>query len=451
MKHELLLFFLFFSFFSVKLFSQSVVFDDARLIIGDGSVLENASILIQEGQIAALGPRDQINAGSATRISMSGKTIMPAMIDAHAHLGFQDRISWGAENYTLENLIENLERYAWYGFGAVFSAGSDPAPIMEKLKTLSNEKKILGARPLYAIGIAPPNEGPNNLFLEQVRDVEKRLGSQILYGVRDASKGRELVKQLADTGAQFIKLWVDDRGGSQVKLSPEIYRAITHEAKDRSIDVFVHQQSAGDMPDLVEAGVAGFLHGRFDSEFDRSLSDLLASSGVFVIPNLGLGELRGEAIGEDDFLKATLPATTTHRVGITNENRSSFEESSASGERMLSDIFMTAIKSGVSFVLGTDAGAVPDHFFVYTCDRELQIFVCLGMKPMQALLAATGMAGQHLNLADSGFLRLGYRADMLILNTNPLDNIRATEDINSVYIRGERVDREGLSASWREE
>ena len=52
------------------------MFDDARLIIGDGSVLENASILIQEGQIAALGPCDQINAGSATRISMSGKTIM---------------------------------------------------------------------------------------------------------------------------------------------------------------------------------------------------------------------------------------------------------------------------------------------------------------------------------------------------------------------------------------
>ena len=161
--------------------------------------------------------------------------------------------------------------------------------------------------------------------------------------------------------------------------------------------------------------------------------------------------MRGEAIGEDDFLKATLPATTTHRVGITNENRSSFEESSASGERMLSDIFMTAIKSGVSFVLGTDAGAVPDHFFGYTGHRELQIFVRLGMTPMQALMAATSVAAQHLNLADSGFLRLGYRADMLILNTNPLDNIRATEDINSVYIRGERVDREGLSASWREE
>ena len=119
MKHNLLLFFLF---FSSKLLSQSVVFDDARLIIGDGSVFENASIHIQDGRIVALGPRDRIVADNVTRISMSGKTIMPAMIDAHAHLGFQDGLGWGAENYTLENLVENLERYAWYGFGCcVFS------------------------------------------------------------------------------------------------------------------------------------------------------------------------------------------------------------------------------------------------------------------------------------------------------------------------------------------
>lgn len=448
MKYKLLPLFLF---FSANLLSQSIVFDDARFIIGDGSVLENASILIQGGQIAALGPSDEIVADNVTRISMSGKTIMPAMIDAHAHLGFQDRIGWGAENYTLENLIENLERYAWYGFGAVFSAGSDPAPVMEKLKALANERKFTGARPLYAVGIAPPNEGPNNLFLGEVHDVERRFDAQILYGVSDAYMGIEIVRQLADAGTQFIKLWVDDRGDTQVKLSPEIYRAITNEAKDRSVDVFVHQQSATDMQDLIEAGVTGFLHGRFDPGFDRSLSDLLASSGVFVIPNLGLGELRSEAIGEDDFLKATLPAITARRVGNTNVNRSSLRQGSASEERMLSDRFMTAINSGVSFVLGTDAGAVPDHFFGYTGHRELQIYVRLGMTPMQALMSATSIAAQHLNLNDTGFLRIGYRADLLVLNTNPLEDIRFTEDIHSVYIRGERVDREGLSASWREE
>ena len=281
--------------------------------------------------------------------------------------------------------------------------------------------------------------------------MERRFDAQILYGVSDAYMGIEIVRQLADAETQFIKLWVDDRGGTQVKLSPEIYRAITNEAKDRSVDVFVHQQSATDMQDLIEAGVTGFLHGRFDSGFDRSLSDLLASSGVFVIPNLGLGELRSEAIGEDDFLKATLPAITARRVGNTNGNRSSLRQGSASEERMLSDRFMTAINSGVSFVLGTDAGAVPDHFFGYTGHRELQIYVRLGMTPMQALMSATSIAAQHLNLNDTGFLRIGYRADLLVLNTNPLEDIRFTEDIHSVYIRGERVDREGLSASWREE
>jgi hypothetical protein len=178
-------------FFSSKLLSQSVVFDDARLIIGDGSVFLNASIHIQDGRIVALGPRDRIVTDNVTRISMSGKTIMPAMIDAHAHLGFQDGLGWGAENYTLENLVENLERYAWYGFGVVFSAGSDPAPVMEELKGLENDKKFLGARPLYAIGIAPPNEGPNNLFLAEVRDVERRFGRQILYGVSNAGEGEK--------------------------------------------------------------------------------------------------------------------------------------------------------------------------------------------------------------------------------------------------------------------
>ena len=112
---------------------------------------------------------------------------------------------------------------------------------------------------------------------------------------------------------------------------------------------------------------------------------------------------------------------------------------------------MIAVDSGVSFVLGTDAGAVPDHFFGYTGHKELQIYVRLGMTPMQALMAATSVAAQHLNLNDTGFLRVGYRADLLVLNANPLEDIRFTEDINSVYIRGERVDRETLSVAWRKE
>ena len=86
---------------------------------------------------------------------------------------------------------------------------------------------------------------------------------------------------------------MDDRGGSQTKLAPEIYRAVAQHAGEAGLKVFVHQQSASDMLDLISAGVDGFLHGRIGRDFTDELIERAVQSDVFVIPNLGLGELRG--------------------------------------------------------------------------------------------------------------------------------------------------------------
>ena len=111
---------------------NKMLLQDASLIIGDGSVLTNHDLLIENGLIVSLGenlpPPD-----TGLVVDLQGKWVMPALIDAHAHLGFQSRQSWGADNYDLENLADNLEQYAYYGFGAVFSAGSDPAEIAQLL------------------------------------------------------------------------------------------------------------------------------------------------------------------------------------------------------------------------------------------------------------------------------------------------------------------------------
>ena len=74
------------------------------------------------------------------------------------------------------------------------------------------------------------------------------------------------------------------------------------------------------------------------------------------------------------------------------------------------------IEAGVDIVLGTDAGAVPNHPFGYTGHRELEIYVRLGMSPMQALVAATSNAAKHLGLNDMGMLSPGYSADFIILD-----------------------------------
>jgi imidazolonepropionase-like amidohydrolase len=103
----------------------------------------------------------------------------------------------------------------------------------------------------------------------------------------------------------------------------------------------------------------------------------------------------------------------------------------------------------VDIVLGTDAGAVPDHPFGYTGHRELEIYVRLGMTPMQAIIAATSSAAKHLGLEDYGQLKPGFSADVVILNQNPLEDIRNTRAIEKVFLGGEEIDRAALRRKWQ--
>ena len=422
---------------------NKMLFQDASLIIGDGSVLTNHDLLIENGLIVNLGenlpPPD-----TGLVVDLQGKWMMPALIDAHAHLGFQSRQSWGADNYDLENLTDNLEQYAYYGFGAVFSAGSDPAEIAQLLTATVRSRSNLPEF-LYAAGLAPPGQGPNNQFLEQTSQVQARTGYQVLYGVTDPESARQTVTDLALKGFEFVKIWVDDRGGSQTKLAPEIYRAVAQHAGEAGLKVFVHQQSASDMLDLISAGVDGFLHGRIGRDFTGELIERAVQSDVFVIPNLGLGELRREAIGEDQFLTPFLSQGLIESLSAS-EIRQVQPERDATNESELIAGFARIETGGLDLVLGTDAGAVPGHPFGYTGHRELEIYVRLGMSPMDALRSATSLAAKHLGLRGLGLLEPGKQASLLILNSNPTSDIRNTRDIHSVYLNGQRVDRSAIAS-----
>lgn len=422
---------------------NKMLFQDASLIIGDGSVLTNHDLLIENGLIVSLGenlpPPD-----TGLVVDLQGKWVMPALIDAHAHLGFQSRQSWGADNYDLENLTDNLEQYAYYGFGAVFSAGSDPAEIAQLLTATVRSRNNLPEF-LYAAGLAPPGEGPNNQFLEQTSQVQARTGYQVLYGVTDPESARQTVTDLALKGFEFLKIWVDDRGGSQTKLAPEIYRAVAQHAGEAGLKVFVHQQSASDMLDLISAGVDGFLHGRIGRDFTDGLIERAVQSDVFVIPNLGLGELRREAIGEDQFLTPFLSQGLRESLSAS-EIRQMQPERDATNESELIAGFARIETGDLDLVLGTDAGAVPGHPFGYTGHRELEIYVRLGMSPMGALRSATSLAAKHLGLRGLGLLEPGKQASLLILNSDPTSDIRNTRDIHSVYLNGQRVDRSAIAS-----
>jgi len=427
---------------------RPTLFTGARILVGDGSVIERGALLMEGSLIMAVGPESDIDVpAEANQVDLRGRTVMPAMIDAHAHLGYEGYTGWGAENYSRETLVDHLNRYAYYGFSAVFSAGSDPDDLSIRLQEDQQNGTVGGARFLFAAGMGPPGQGPNDRFLTHALAIQQDTGMTILRGLADPEQARVMAREVAEKGIPFIKIWVDDRGGSQDKLAPALYRPLIAEARQRDLKVFVHQQFAADMPDLLAAGVDGFLHGRLGPELDRQLAEQIAAADAFLVPNLGLGELRRERVASDSFMQEIVPQPVVNRLGDAFDQRP-VAPISGQREQALRESMAHLLAAGVDIILGTDAGAVPDHFFGYTGHRELEIFVRLGMTPMQAIEAATSRPAERLGLDDLGTLAPGKRADFIVLAENPLNDIRNTRSITRVYQAGVRVERDRMRDEW---
>lgn len=376
------------------------VYEGALLIDGRGGApIENATVVVDGAKIVAVGKSGEVQLpAGANRLSLAGKIIMPMMIDAHVHLS-QSR----------EGIVRDLKRRAWFGVSTVFSAGTD------KYENLDLRTKIEPGSATFQSagrGITMPEPGRIN----------------VPHWINDEAEGRKVVQELASQKVDMVKVWVDSRDGKFKKVSPEIYAAIIDEAHKRNLRVMAHIFEMEDAKGLIKAGVDVFAHGIRDREIDDEMVALFKSKpGIVLTPNL---PDRGVKV-DISWKKGGVPADEFAKLDAQNVDSPKLQAFHAIQARNLAKLN----DAGVKIALATD-GNRP-----WGPHDEMEDMVLAGLTPMQALLAATRNSAEVLRLADRGTIEAGKSADLLVLDANPLDDIKNTRRISQVVLRGEAVDR----------
>ena len=381
--------------------SSVTVFEGSRVIVGDGRPpIDNASFVVDGARFVQVGRTADVKGpAGATRVNLAGKTVMPAIIDTHTHLG-----------QTREPLLNDLRRRAYFGVGAALSLGQDTADMAFEVRaeTMPGMARFFTA----GRGITAPEPGRTTAP----------------FWVTTADEARTAVQENAARKIDIIKIWVDDRMGTVKKLSPELYGAVIDEAHKRGMRVIAHIYTLDDAKATLRAGLDAFAHGVRDKDLDEEFMALVKQRPQLVLgPNM---PDRG-VVADIEWLRTTLPAAELDALQKNNTNRPDAQAFWGIQARNLAK--MSA--AGVPIVLGTD-GNTP-----YAPHVEMLDMVTAGMAPMQVIVAATRNGARFSRLADAGTIEANKSADFLVLDANPLDDITNTRRIASVYLRGAVVDR----------
>ena len=377
------------------------VFTGARLIVGDGSVIDNATFTVgPDNRFGLVGATAAVTvpAGAAT-VDLAGLTVMPAIFDAHTHLS-RDRAG----------LTADLKHRAYFGVAAAMSLGQDNTDDAYAMR-----RETIPGHALYRTagrGFTAPEPGRTD----------------IPYWITTAEEGRAGVREQAARGVDIIKVWVDDRMGRYAKLAPELYGAVIEEAHANGLRAIAHEYYLADAKELVRRGIDAFAHCVREPIDDEFVAMLKERPNFVVVPNL---PDRG-VVQDMSWLSTALPP----------EQVAQLQASSATDRPDAQALFGIQARNldrltreGVKIALGTD-GNVP-----WGPHLEMADMVASGMTPSQVLVAATKNAAEFLRIANAGTVAAGNSADFIVLEANPLDDITNTRRIRDVYLRGEHIDR----------
>lgn len=397
----------------------SIAFIGATIIDGTGAdPLQDGVLLIHHGRVVAVGSKADVKVPEGAVVhDVSGKTIIPGIINGHGHVGDVKGIEGG--HYSRDNVVDNLSIYARYGVTTVVSLGGDKKEC-EPIRAVNDTLSANHAR-LFIAGEVINGKTPAEALT-----------------VIDSNHHMEV---------DFMKIRVDDNLGTSPKMSEEMYRAIINRSHQLGYKIATHMYYLEDARKLLEAGSDLIAHSVRDLPVDDNFIALIKEKNVGYCPTL-TREISTFVYGEtpdffsDPFFKAEFDSVTIQP--LKDPARQLQVRNSEAGKKYKQQLptamanLKTLSDNGVPIVFGTDSG-IPTRFIGYFEHMEMKMMQDAGLTPMQIIVSSSKNAAEYLGLKDLGTLSSGHWADFIVLDADPLKDITNARKISAVYIGGDEV------------
>lgn len=382
-----------------------------------------ATIIVRDGKIAEIRQgSDPVSAADATIIDLSTKTVMPGLIDLHVHLTGDpggdfwkqttEPAEWGVVVGAKNALIT-----AKAGFTTVREAGSSQYSAFSLRRGTADGMipgpRIIAAGPALAI---VGGHGDISGFTEHVNEL---LTSG--YSCTGAVECAEKVRKASRAGSDIIKITatggvLSQQGrGLDAQFTSEEMQSIADTAHSLGLKVMAHAHGARGIEAAARAGIDTIDHGTFA---DEAALKVMKANGTVMIPTLMAFKGVSEGLG-----KGVYTPVVEEKIRMTLGR--------------VGKAVTQARQMGVAIGFGTDAG-VFDHG---RNAEELQLMVDAGLTAREAIASATTIAAQTLDMENEiGRIAVGYSADLIAIDGNPLDDVRKLEQVDWVMVRGRIID-----------